>query len=105
MKNKKNKKVGSVQKKWEVENNLKINIIETIKSSNNSILIKRNMSKIFIAFSNIPFGSKNIMELLKVGKNTATKYLKRIKDLNLIVEIKGKGYGRYMFIKEDENLE
>lgn len=101
----KNEKVGSTQKKWEVENNLKIDIIETIKSSNNSILIKRNMSKIFIAFSNIPFGSKNIMELLKVGKNTATKYLKRIKDLNLIVEIKGKGYGRYMFIKEDENLE
>ncbi len=106
LKNKKqvNEKVGSDQKKWEVEKGPKIDIIETIKCSNNSLLIKKNMEKIFITFFNVTFSSKNIMELLKVGKNTATKYIKRIKDLNLIIEVKGKGYGRYIFIKEYDDI-
>ena len=36
--------------------------------------------------------------------HTATKYIKRIKDLNLIIEVKGKGYGRYIFIKEYDDI-
>ena len=36
--------------------------------------------------------------------HTATKYTKRIKDLNLIIEVKGKGYGRYIFIKEYDDI-
>ncbi len=59
--------------------------------------VKNNLDKIFISFEDMIFSPKNIIELLNVSKNTATNYIDKLKNLNLLDKIEGLGQSKYKF--------
>ncbi len=78
-------------------NENKIDTSKIIKDSNFSLNTKNNLDKIFISFKDMIFSPKNIIELLNVSKNTATNYIDKLKNLNLLDKIEGLGQSKYKF--------
>ena len=61
---------------------------------------KNNLDKIFIAYSNSIFSPKDIIQLLDVSKNTATSYINKFLNLNVLVKVEGIGQSKYRFKNE-----
>ena len=55
-----------------------------ILNSSNSLNVKNNMGKIYIAFLESIFSPKDIIELLDVSLNTATHYINKLKESGLL---------------------
>ena len=68
-----------------------------IADSLNSINVRNNLNKIYISFYNSIFSPKDIVTLLNVAPNTATHYINKLKNLNLLDNIKGIGQSKYRF--------
>ena len=75
----------------------KLGIKEIIKNSSFSQQIKDNLLKIYSRLGEVVFGNKDIMELLKCSDTTATEYIKKLLELEVIEKVVGKGAGKYMF--------
>ena len=86
------KKLGTGAKKLGTES-----FIINSKHNKNT---KNNMNKIFIAYSDSIFSPKDIMQLLGVSKNTATSYINKFLNLNVLVKIEGIGQSKYRFKNE-----
>lgn len=59
--------------------------------------VKNNMDKIYMALKNTIFSPKDILELLEVSPNTATNYINRFKELDILEKIEGIGQSKYKF--------
>lgn len=70
-----------------------------IMNSSNPVKTKNNMDKIYLAFYNMIFSPKNIIELLGVSPNTATNYINKLKKLDLLEKVDGIGQSKYKFKK------
>ena len=70
-----------------------------IMNSSNPVKVKNNMDKIYLAFYNMIFSPKNIIELLGVSPNTATNYINKLKKLDLLEKVDGIGQSKYKFKK------
>lgn len=55
------------------------------------------MDKIYVALSNVIFSPKDIIELLEVSPNTATNYINKFKELDLIEKVEGVGQSKFRF--------
>ena len=73
------------------------NLSNKIKLSDYSLNTKNNLDKISCSFRNAIFSPKDIIKLLNVSKNTATNYINKLKDLNLLDKIDGLGQSKYKF--------
>ena len=70
---------------------------DKINNSSNSLKIKNNLDKIYIALSNTIFSPKDIVELLNVAPNTATNYINKLKELDLLEKVEGIGQSKFKF--------
>lgn len=61
--------------------------------------VKNNLDKIYVGFNETIFSPKDIIESLKVAPNTATSYIKKLTDLNLLDKVCGIGQSKYKFKK------
>ncbi len=75
----------------------KLRTRDVIENSSNSIRVKNNMDKIYVALSNVIFSPKDIIELLEVSPNTATNYINKFKELDLIEKVEGVGQSKFRF--------
>ena len=55
------------------------------------------MDKIYIALSNTIFSPKDLIELLDISPNTATKYISKFKELDLLEKVEGIGQSKFKF--------
>ena len=83
------KKVRTEDKKVRTEN--------IIMNSSYSLNVKNNMDKIYIALSNTIFSPKDLIELLDISPNTATKYISKFKELDLLEKVEGIGQSKFKF--------
>ena len=72
---------------------------DIIYNTKYSDLVKNNMDKIYVSFSETLFSPKDIINLLKVAPNTATSYIKKISYLGLLDRVYGIGQAKYKFKK------
>ncbi len=77
----------------------KLRTAEIIRNSNYAIGVKSKLEKIYIAYSESVFSPKDIISLLKVSPNTATNYINKLQELQLIDKVKGTGQSKYIFKK------
>ena len=75
----------------------KLRTRDKINNSSNSIRTKNNLDKIYIALSNTIFSPKDIIELLNVAPNTATSYINKLKELDLLEKVEGIGQSKFKF--------
>lgn len=92
-------KVRTENKKVRTENK-KVRTHNIIMNSSNSIKVKNNMDKLYISLYNTIFSPKDVIEILGVSPNTATKYINKFKELGLLEQIKGIGQSKYKFNNE-----
>lgn len=71
--------------------------LNKIKKSEYNTRTKNNLDEIFKSLKNVIFSPKDIIELLNVSKNTATNYIDKLKELNLVDKIEGLGQSKYKF--------
>lgn len=83
------KNMGTGDRKLETES-----LIINSKYNKNT---KNNLDKIFFAYSESLFSPKEIMQLLDVSKNTATSYINKLLNLDVLVKVKGIGQSKYRF--------
>lgn len=60
--------------------------------------MKNNLDKIYVSLQDSIFSPKDVMSVLNVAPNTATKYIDKLKKLNLLQSVKGVGHSKYHFI-------
>ena len=89
-------KLRTEDKKLRTEDK-KLRTRDIIKNSTNSLKIKNNLDKIYIALSNTIFSPKDIIELLNVAPNTATNYINKLKELDLLEKVEGIGQSKFKF--------
>lgn len=85
----------------------------TVYSLNQAILKKRYIERtkeyIIMVYNEIDtnqiFGAPEIERILECSSTTAKEIMKKFKDMNVVVEIKGKGKGKYRFVYEGEYYE
>lgn len=65
-------------------------------NSSNSLKVKNNMDKLY----NTIFSPKDVIEILGVSPNTATKYINKFRELGLLEQIKVIGQSKYKFNNE-----
>lgn len=87
------------EKNYELKDG-KVHIQNKIKNSSLSLKIKNNLDKTYLALYDIVFSPKDIINLLGVSPNTATKYINKLKELDLIEKVKGMGQSKYKFKKD-----
>ncbi len=58
---------------------------------------KNNLDKIYLAVLNNAFSPADIMKILNVSPNTATKYINKLIELDLVKKVYGLGKSTYMF--------
>ena len=92
-----------IGKKMRVENQklgvdrLKLRIQDKISKSSYSNSVKNNLDRIVIEFYGTVFGPRNIIELLDCSNNTATAYISKLQEIDLIEKVTGLGKSRYKF--------
>lgn len=57
----------------------------------------KKLDKLAMEFMDGLFGAKEIIQLLNCVPNTATNYIKKLLELDLIEKVQGLGKGRYKF--------
>ena len=71
--------------------------------------IERTKEYIIMVYNEIDtnqiFGAPEIERILECSSTTAKEIMKKFKDMNVVVEIKGKGKGKYRFVYEGEYYE
>ena len=75
----------------------KLRTRDKINNSSNSLKIKNNLDKIYIALSNSIFSPKDIIKLLNLVPNTATNYINKLKELDLLEKVEGIGQSKFKF--------
>ncbi len=73
-----------------------------ISNSKYKTSTKNNLEKIYIAFCHDTFGPKDIIELLHISPNTATSYISKLSELNVLTKVAGVGQSKYRF--KDDSL-
>ena len=91
-----NQKVRTEDKKVRTEGK-KVRTENIIMNSSYSLNVKNNMDKIYIALSNTIFSPKDLIELLDISPNTATKYISKFKELDLLEKVEGIGQSKFKF--------
>lgn len=76
--------------------NKKVRTHNIIMNSSNSLKVKNNMDKLY----NTIFSPKDVIEILGVSPNTATKYINKFRELGLLEQIKVIGQSKYKFNNE-----
>lgn len=61
--------------------------------------IKQNLLRVYEEVHNEVFGNSRIVQVLNCSEVTATSYIKRMIELEIIAEISGQGKGKYRFIQ------
>ena len=68
--------------------------------------IERTKESIVSAYNEIDtnqiFGAPDIVKILGCSSTTSKEIMKKLKDMNVVIEVKGKGKGKYRFIYESE---
>lgn len=75
----------------------KSRIQTTIKNSNFNVTSKNNLDQIALEFIDSVFSAKEIIEILNCVPNIATKYIKKLLELDLLDQVEGLGKGKYKF--------
>ncbi len=75
-----------------IENN--INLIYELNTKSDA---KNSLKCFYRCFRNKIFGNKDMQHALKISKNTATYYIKLLKQYHIIESVKGFGKGKYKF--------
>lgn len=75
----------------------KLRIQPIIENSDFNATIKNNLDRIALEYINSVFGAKEIIAILNCVPNTATKYIKKLLELDLIEKVEGLGKGKYKF--------
>ena len=70
---------------------------QKIRDSHYSSKVRNNMDKLFLEFKDSPFTPKDIMRVIHCSQNTATVYLSKLLELNLLSPVKGIGQSGYRF--------
>ena len=70
---------------------------QKIRGSHYSSKVRNNMDKLLLEFKDSPFTPKDIMRVIHCSQNTATVYLSKLLELNLLSPIKGIGQSGYRF--------
>lgn len=83
-------------KKLRTENK-KIQIESSIVDSEYNKKIKNNLEKIYIACGQTICSPKDIIGLLDVSPNTATSYINKLLNLNLLDKVEGVVQSKYRF--------
>lgn len=78
-------------------NDRKVRIESIIKNSGYKVTIKNNLNQLMLEFIDSVFSAKEIIGLLNCVPNTATKYIKKLLELDLIEKVDGLGKGKYKF--------
>ncbi len=89
-------KLRTENKKLRTENK-KIQAESSIVDSEYNKKIKNNLEKIYIACGQTIFSPKDIIGLLDVSPNTATSYINKLLNLNLLDKVEGVGQSKYRF--------
>ena len=64
---------------------------------------KENILAVYnVIDTNQIFGAPEIVKILNCSRSTAKEIMKKIRDMEIVVEIKGNGKGKYRFIYENE---
>lgn len=66
-------------------------------NSTHPLNVKNNIDKIYIALSNTVFSPKDLIELLDIAPNTATNYINKFKELDLLEKVEGIGQSKFKF--------
>ena len=74
-------------------------IKDKILNSGYSKTIKQNLLRIYEEVHNEIFGNSRIVQILNCSEVTATSYIKRMIELEIIAEISGQGKGKYRFVQ------
>ncbi len=61
---------------------------------------KNNLERIYIAFRHDTFAPKDIIELIHVAPNTATSYISKLSELNVLTKTTCVGQSKYRFKDE-----
>lgn len=75
----------------------KLGIREKIKISAFSINVKNNLDKILLEYGDSIFGPSNIIELLGCSRNSATSYIRKMIELDIVDSVIGLGKSKYRF--------
>lgn len=59
--------------------------------------VKNNLNALYNMFKNTFFGNIDLQIQLNINKNTATSYIRILKENNLIESVPGHGKGKYKF--------
>lgn len=70
---------------------------QKIRGTHYSSKVRNNMDKLLLEFKDSPFTPKDIMRVIHCSQNTATVYLSKLLELNLLSPIKGIGQSGYRF--------
>ncbi len=70
-----------------------------ISNSKYKTATKNNLDKIYVSFSSSVFSPKDIINLLNVSPNTATNYIEKLSELNVLDKVAGAGQSKYRFKK------
>ena len=91
-----NKKLGIDDEKLGIGDE-KLGIREKIKISAFSINVKNNLDKILLEYGDSIFGPSNIIELLGCSRNSATSYIRKMIELDIVDSVIGLGKSKYRF--------
>ena len=94
----KNNKLRTENKNCELKTS-KLRTEDIIANTKYNDKVKNNLDKIYVGFHETIFSPKDIIESLKVAPNTATSYIKKLTDLNLLDKVCGIGQSKYKFKK------
>ena len=75
----------------------KISISDLIDNLHVKKDVKNNLKNLYYCFEDKIFGNIDIQKQLKVNKNTATSYIKFLKNNNIIEPVADYGKGKYKF--------
>ena len=73
---------------------------EEMEEASFSVRTVRNIEKLYFVFGNrVVFGRTDIMEALGITASPASALTKKLLDAAILVHVKGKGKGKYLFVK------
>lgn len=78
-------------------------LTSAIREKNYNEPTPTNLLKVYTTIeANQIFGTKEIAEILGCASSTAREVMKKLRDLKVVVEVKGHGKGKYRFLNKDE---
>ena len=80
-----------------------VSLIEKMESRNYKVTTKEKLKTIYYVMEmNQVFSTKDIVKIFDCADSTASALMDRLRDMNVVVEVKGVGKGKVRFVLENE---